>query len=292
MASTLNLKLLEHFVALMRHGSFKAAADFLGVSQSTVTKSISKLEARTQVRLFNRTTRKVEPTDTARQLLQSAESALQSMRVFEEESRLLAAGDLGTLRVGAIALASEVLIADTLAYLSQHNPELEIEVVVGSADIYRDLATGVCDVAIGDEANFTDSVYAKSLRMVPIRTESIVLAHRTKHPCANNFSELAQYPLALPSRYYNENRLFRAFRTQGGPKAARYRLNNLSSCLALAARSDNITLAPASAIENSKLPLTGSPKNLQMDIHLALVTVAEYAPTPAMRAFQTALHSP
>ena len=282
-------RLLSHFAALMRHGSFKSAADELGISQSTITKSIAKLEDQIQLRLFNRTTRSVEPTDSARRLLVSAETTLQAAQVFTDEARLLSGGELGTLRVAIIALASEIMIADVLAYLSQHNPQLEIDIVVGSADIYRDLATGECDVAIGDEANFSESAHAQSLRMLPLNSEPIVLVHHEKHPSADDFNQLLQYPLALPSRYYNENRLFQTFRSQGGPERARYRLNNLSSCLALAARTDNITLAPASALAGSALPLVAAPYELNMHIQLAMVSLAAHSPTPAIRAFRSAL---
>ena len=282
-------RLLAQFTAIMRHRSFKSAADELGVSQSTITKNIAKLEDQIQLRLFNRTTRSVEPTDSARRLLASAETTLQATQAFLDEARLLNGGELGALRVGVIALASEMLIADVLAYLTRHYPNLEIDIVVGSADIYRDLATGECDVAIGDEANFNQSSHAQSLRMVPLRGEPITLVHRRNHPHAGDFKELVRAPLALPSRYYNENRLFSAFRNQGGPDRPRYRLNNLSSCLALVARTDNITLAPVSALQDSPLPLVSAPFNLHMDVRLAMVSLAAHSPTPAMRAFRDAL---
>ena len=285
----IDLQQLDHFIAVMRHGNFKSAADQTGLSQSTITRSVARLETQLQLRLFNRTTRKVEPTDSAYQLLASAEATLQAAQRMEEEARLISSGDLGTLRVGVIALASEILIADTLAYLSEHNPQLQIDVVVGSADVYRDLAKGECDVVIGDEANFRDSAHARNLRMLPIRTEPIVMVHRTKHPAAHDFEALVQYPLALPSRYYNENRLFSAFRSHGGPEAPRYRLNSLYSCLTLAAQTDNITLAPKSALAVSPLPLAASEHNLNMEIRLAMVSLAAHSPTPAQRAFHHAL---
>ena len=64
-----DLRLLEQFVTVYRHRSFRSAADEMGIAQSSVTKRIQQLEAQLGIRLFNRTTRAVEPTDVARQLL-------------------------------------------------------------------------------------------------------------------------------------------------------------------------------------------------------------------------------
>ena len=288
-ASMIEHRLIEHFAAVVRHGSFKAAAEAQAVSQSTMTKDIAKLERRLRLRLFNRTTRTVEPTDTARRLLISADSVLRSMSAFEDEARLLAGGDIGALRVGAIALATELFVPDTLAYLAEVHPDLEVDVVVGSVDVYHDLVTGVCDVAVGDEANFLESPHAQVLRMTPVRRAPVALVHRQGHPCAHNYADLVQYPLAIPSRYYNENSLFHAFRRQGGPPEPRYRLNNLSTCLGLVARSDVITLAPASVVESGVQGLQTTALQQDLDIQLVMVTVAAHRLTPAIRVFESAL---
>ncbi len=289
-------KHLKHFVSVYRAGSFRGAADELGVSQSAMTKSIAALEADLALRLFHRTTRMVEPTDSARRLLPTAETVLSAMNSFTEEARLLAGGDLGSLRVGAIALASETLIGATLSRLAQTHPKLDIDVVLGSADVYRDLATGECDVAVGDEANFIQSAHARSLRMVPVREEPIVLVHRSHHPGrgARALAEFISYPLAIPSRYYNENHLFEAFRRRGGPEAPRYRLNSVSSCLQLAARSNVVTVAPLSVAVDAAAgqEVEVAAIDLETTFRLALVTLAANSPTPAMRAFQDAICAP
>lgn len=284
-----DVRRLRTFVTVLQQGSFKRAADILAVSQSTMTKSIAHLESELGVRLFNRTTRTVEATDTARALAPAAENVLRAVAAFEDEARLLAAGELGTLRVGAIALATEQLIAESLAHLAQSHPALQVDVVLGSPDVYDDLMTGRCDVVVGDEANFADSPHARALRMTPIRTEPIVLLHRTGHPNAGDFAALVQQPLAIPSRYYNENRLFQAFVQHGGPQAPSYRLNSLSSCLGLTTRSDVVTLAPRSAAQTPDGQLAIADQDLGIHIRLALVTLAAHTPTPAIRAFSQAV---
>ncbi len=293
------LRLLEHFLAVYREQSFRAGAEQAGVSQSTITKSIQRLEAQLGVRLFNRTTRSVEPTDTARQLVVRAEDVVNAAGSFDQEAKLLASGELGGIRVGAIALAAETLIVDGLARLATSHPKLEVEVVVGSSDVYRDLATGSCDVVIGDEANFSTSPFAPSLRMTPLHSESLVYVHRPNHPTSkrktNKLAHLLSYPLAIPSRYFNENQLFAAMALQtGGQDTPRYRLNSLSACLMLAATTDVVTLAPRSVAEqeitnNGPGTIEIAPFATDINIRLAMVTVAKNTPSPAVRAFQSAI---
>ncbi len=283
---------LAYFVAVYQHGSFHAAAASAGVSQSVVTKHIKRLEEHLHVKLFNRTTRKVEPTDIARQLVVKAEASLQSLQAFEAEARLLGSGELGSLRVGAIALASETLVTPALAYLSQSHPRIEVEVVVGSEDVYRDLATGRCDVVIGDEANFASSPYADALRMNPLRREQLQIVFRKHHPgkMADTRTLLKAYPWAIPSRYFNENELFKSLKMDL-IHAQHYRLTSLTACLRLAEASDVITLAPSSLIDrtHNHFQVTTSSADIGLQIRFALFTLATNSPTPAIRALQTAL---
>ncbi len=292
-----DLRLLEQFVSVYRNRSFRSAAEEMGVAQSSVTKRIQQLEEQLGLRLFNRTTRTVEPTDSARQLIDRAERALQAAGAFDEEARLLAGGDLGALRVGAMALAAETLLASGLARLAASHPNLEIDVMVGGPDIYRDLSSGECDLVVGDEANFATSPYAPSLRMERLHKEHLVFVHRPGHPAARarSLAKLLAYPLAIPSRYFNENRLFEALAGQTDPAVQpRYRLNSLSACLSLAASSDIVTLAPQSSLAT----LTGSRQrkavvaadfDTNIDVQLVFVTIARHLPTPAVRAFREAI---
>jgi DNA-binding transcriptional LysR family regulator len=294
-----DLTALAHFSGVYRTGSFRSTAEQLGVSQSTVTKSIQRLETELGLRLFNRTTRTVEPTDSARSLIDKAENALKAAGIFSEEASLLARGELGGIRVGAIALAAETLIVSGLARLAESHPSLEVEVVVGSSDIYHDLVRGECDVVIGDEANFAGSVHAQALRMVPVTQEQLVFVHRARHPAAgnSNLHALLSYPLAIPSRYFTENRLFEPDSLNVDQAISpRYRLNSLSACLSLAATSDVVTLAPLSVA--NQLLEAGNPPAISIaefdtgiNVRLAMVTVARNTPSPAIRAFQAAISS-
>ena len=325
-----DLRQLEHFASVFQYKSFKLAAQHLGVSQSAISKSVQSLERHIGLRLFNRTTRQVVPTDTARKLIDHANVVLRAKNAFHNEAQLLAGGDIGALRVATIALASESLVSLAVARLSKSHPQLEIEVIVGSTDIYHDLATGMCDIAIGDEANFAKSPYAESLRIAPIRQERLIFTHRVDHPAAHNASAqiLLDYPLAIPSRYYAENQLFESL-AQLSDQVLRpqYRLNNINACITLARNSEVLTLIPESMfseslssipskdkarkrsiskqaykdlrhINNKKIAQNNlatsglMPSALQFptQIALSLVSHASNALTPGQQAFEQAIH--
>jgi len=288
------LRQLAFFVSVYRTRSFRLAAEQMGQSQSTLTKAIQRLEERLDLRLFNRTTRSVEPTESAHQLLSSAELALKAMDGFEQEATLLSSGQMGAVRVGIIALATETVLAPTLAGLSKAHPSIEVDIVVGSADIYSDLANGLCDLAVGDEVNFTSSPYARSLRRTRLKEENLVVVFRKNHPGARHarsVRDLTHFPWAIPSRYFNENHLFRALRSQvPADSLPRYRLTSLTSCLQLSSTSDAITVAPLSVVQELKrsLNIDHDMFDLTTKIKLALFSNAQNALSPAARAFQEA----
>lgn len=65
----MELRQIEHFLAVVRHGSFTSAAAEIHIVQSALSASIRKLEADLGAPLFERTTRRVVPTEAGRALL-------------------------------------------------------------------------------------------------------------------------------------------------------------------------------------------------------------------------------
>ncbi len=65
-----NMNELKHFLTAAQAGSFTKAAAQLGVSTSALSHSIRKLEEELKIKLFNRTTRSLAPTEAGEQLFQ------------------------------------------------------------------------------------------------------------------------------------------------------------------------------------------------------------------------------
>ena len=71
---------MEAFVQVVDHGGFTDAARKMGLSKSAVSKHVSALEARLAVRLLNRTTRRVSPTEVGLAYYDRARSVLAEAR--------------------------------------------------------------------------------------------------------------------------------------------------------------------------------------------------------------------
>jgi len=96
----MELRHLEQIVAICRAGSFSGAAKALGISQPTLSKSISRLEAKLGVQLFERSTTNNRPTAYGQFVADHASSLLQSVTTLGHELEQMAKGEAGLLRIG------------------------------------------------------------------------------------------------------------------------------------------------------------------------------------------------
>jgi len=78
---------VEIFIAVVKAGSFTAAAAHLGITKSAVAKSVAQLEDRLGVKLLHRTTRRLSLTPEGVAYLEQAEAALDQLRSAEDVAR-------------------------------------------------------------------------------------------------------------------------------------------------------------------------------------------------------------
>ena len=96
----MELRHLEQIVAICRAGSFSGAAKELGIAQPTLSKSISRLEAKLGVLLFERTNANARPTMYGQFVADQAGSLLGSVTTLSHELEQMARGEAGLLRIG------------------------------------------------------------------------------------------------------------------------------------------------------------------------------------------------
>lgn len=122
-----NLNDLLAFLAVARERSFTKAAAKLGVSPSALSHTLGALEARLGLRLLNRTTRSVAPTETGQRLLASI-----GPRFEEIEAELAALSELrekpaGTIRITAADYAANMILLPKLAKFLPKYPDIKVE---------------------------------------------------------------------------------------------------------------------------------------------------------------------
>jgi DNA-binding transcriptional LysR family regulator len=103
----MELRHLEQIVAICRAGSFSGAAKELGIAQPTLSRSISRLEARLGVLLFERTNANARPTIYGQFVADQASSLLGSVTTLSHELEQMARGEAGLLRIG-VGLATRL----------------------------------------------------------------------------------------------------------------------------------------------------------------------------------------
>jgi DNA-binding transcriptional LysR family regulator len=143
----LNLAQLESFVTLQQYGSFTAAAQRLGLRQSTVTQHLQKLEKSVGRRLVLRDTHQLRLTSDGEALLVYARSMLElngKAAALFDESRLR-----GRLRFGA----SEDVVASRLSGVLEDfirlYPLVDLELTVAlSAELYQMQEAGELDLVL------------------------------------------------------------------------------------------------------------------------------------------------
>jgi len=137
---------LAAFVSVARTGGFRDAARISGVSASSLSMAVRRLEAKLGLRLLNRTTRSVAPTEAGLRLLEKLaplfsemEAALDVLNGFRDKPS-------GTLKLNVPASAARVVLPTIIAQFLKAYPEIRVEVVVedGFVDV---LAIG-CDAGI------------------------------------------------------------------------------------------------------------------------------------------------
>jgi DNA-binding transcriptional LysR family regulator len=101
---------LKAFAAVAAHRNFRKAADELGLSPSSLSHVVRTLERNLDVRLLNRTTRSVAPTEIGERLLFRLGPILRDLQTTFDEVASLGALPSGTLRINANEGAARLLL--------------------------------------------------------------------------------------------------------------------------------------------------------------------------------------
>jgi len=124
---------LKAFVAIVDRASFARAADHLGLSRSALSQTIRQLESRLGVRLLNRTTRSVSPTEPGRRLHERMAPMLRDMDEAVAQAVGTSARAAGTLRINTLSMAAKRVLAPRLGRFAKANPEVVLDIVIDDA---------------------------------------------------------------------------------------------------------------------------------------------------------------
>ncbi len=177
---------LQAFVAIVRAGGFRDAARATGASASSLSEALRRLEARLGVRLLNRTTRSVVPTEAGARLLERLGPALDEVSAALDVVNGFRDRPAGTLRLNVPVSAIRLVLPGIVPAFLAAYPDITLDVVAEESlvDVF---ATG-CDAGIRYEERLEQDMIAipigpRSQRMATAASPAYLARHGTPtHP--------------------------------------------------------------------------------------------------------------
>lgn len=286
---------LQHLHVLMtvvQAGSMKKAAALLNTSQPAISRSIADLEHAVGVRLLDRNTQGIEPTEYGRAMLKHGIAAFDELKQGLKSIELLADPGAGEVRIGSSPYIAEIFVSVIVKRLSRRYPRIVFHLVTSDeTDILRrELNERNTDLLIARRADlFKD----ENLGFETLYDPSFVVVTGSRNPWVRRrriaLVELANEPWVLPppegvlGPAYLE-----VFRASGlsYPRIAVFaappgvRLN-------LVATGRFLTFVPISVLRLSKQPeIKALPVKLQHSrVPVGIITLKNRTLSPVVRLF-------
>jgi len=141
-----NLDDLNAFVAVARAGGFRDGARISGLSASGLSEAVRRLEAELGVRLLNRTTRSVVPTEAGERLLARLAPALREVEAAIDMAHGVSGRPAGTLKLNVpVSAVRLVLPAIVPGFLAAY-PDIRLEII--AEENFVDVVAAGCDAGI------------------------------------------------------------------------------------------------------------------------------------------------
>jgi DNA-binding transcriptional LysR family regulator len=192
-----NLRQMRSFVAVARLGTFTRAAEFLHVSQPTLTVQIKRLEEALQLRLFDRNPRSVNLTRMGRDLLPTFERTLQDLDSVLLDLKNVSTARLGVVRISALPSFAANLLPDSIKRFRKQNP--------GASFVVKDIiASSLLGLVRSEEVDLGltgGNVDFPDIEVLSRANDEMNVIYPAGHPIGKipriTAERLAQYPLVM-----------------------------------------------------------------------------------------------
>ena len=211
----MNWQGINEFVAVAEAQSFSEASKRLEISTAQVSRQITALEKRLQVKLFYRTTRKVSLTQEAQLFYQHCRQLLDGLEIAEQAVTTLQTNPKGLIKITAPVTYGEVKIIPLINDFVRLNSE--IEVVTELTNHYVNMVEGGFDVAIRLGQLEDSNLIAKQLSK---RSKYVCASdnYLHKHGTPTSLHDLKKHNCLLGTKdywFFTENRKEKHIKVKG-----------------------------------------------------------------------------
>jgi len=193
----LNFHQLHIFHTVAERGSFSAAAQALHMTQPAVTMQIQSLEDYFGTKLFMRSTKRIELTESGKALIPYALQSIELIRNTDQAMSLFTQQLKGRLQLGASLTIGEYFLPRVLGPFGQEYPQISISMrVMNTAQIMEDILNHQLNFGLVEAP-----VTHPDIHMEPVMSDELHLIVGSTHPLANRKSvkleEVMEYPFVL-----------------------------------------------------------------------------------------------
>lgn len=205
------LKQLEYFIAVVDYNSFTQAAYENYISQSAISQQVKNLEESIGTPLIVRENRKFHLTPAGVYFYQQAKQIMQHLEKSQEEAYRIGVNQRPQLSIGYLNRYTGVELAETIGFMCESNPELDITTVGGShEELYGLLMNHEVDLILNDQWRQFSESYRND---VIGRTQSYVeVPQNYTDALTLRIQDLQRLPAILicnPLQYHTEEEYYR-----------------------------------------------------------------------------------
>lgn len=189
----MDLRDIEYFAVLARHGHLGRAAEALGLGQPALSMSLRRLEKSAQAKLVRRTPKGVELTAVGAALLSHAARLRLARADLAREVADLAHGRAGHLRIGTSPSNADVVLPEACSTLLMEAPKVTLEVSVLENDaLLPALRKGELDIGVTHTQRFVQADVAQEVFREDEFVVCCAAGHRLAKRRSVSLEDLAQ----------------------------------------------------------------------------------------------------
>ncbi|MEN9888145.1 MAG: HTH-type transcriptional regulator CynR [Pseudomonadota bacterium] len=297
----MNLRHLEHWLALADTGSFSRAAEKLHITQSALSRSIQALEDELGGPLVDRIGKRNELTPLGWAVLARARRIVHEAVELKQGALALQHGGLGSLRLGLGSGPGAMLMTPWLVHMARHHPGVKVSVTRGPTELQlQQLRERQLDALVVDLRRV---VPAADLRMGPAFDMPAGMVCRAGHPLLTQypngvpFEALLSYPVAsIPLSDEVARMLVARYGVQADPaQLTTLQCEEIASLLEAVQQTDAIYLgilgAARAQLARGELVTLAVQPPLDAGARLGMVTLAGRTELPVLRVFSDFVQS-